>query len=85
VDGKAETRLYANVLKQADVEVYKATRSDQNCCDGKMAARHTKSDKLGRFEAPGFQSGWYWLRIESNFQHDDTIARNQRFQRQILP
>ena len=65
-DSKIETRFYANVLKKADVELYKGTRSDQSCCAGKMPAGHMKSDKFGRFEVPGFQSGWYWLRIESN-------------------
>jgi hypothetical protein len=65
-DNKVETRLYANVLKEADVELYNGTRSDQNCCDGKTPLVHTKSDKFGRFEVPGFQRGWYWLRIESN-------------------
>ena len=67
LDGKAETRWYANPLKQANITLYKGTRLDDNtCCDQRTAAGHTKSDKLGRFEMPGFQSGWYWLRIESS-------------------
>jgi len=66
-DGKAEIRLYSNVLKEAVVEVYKGTRlDDKNCCDGKTLAGHAKSDKFGRFEVPGLPSGWYWLRIKSN-------------------
>jgi hypothetical protein len=67
LDGKAETRLYSNILKEADIELYKGTRlDDKNCCDQRTPAGHTKSDKLGRFAVPGFQSGWYWLRIESS-------------------
>lgn len=66
-DGKAEASLYANVLKEADVEVFKGTRLDENkCCDRKTPAGHTKSDKFGRFEVPGLPSGWYWLRVTSN-------------------
>jgi len=65
-DGKTETRLYPNVLKEADVALYRGTASDENCCGGKTPTGHTKSNKYGRFELPGFQSGWYWLRIESN-------------------
>jgi len=65
-DGKTETRLYPNVLKEADVALYRGTASDENCCGGKTAVGHTKSNKYGRFELPGFQSGWYWLRSESN-------------------
>jgi hypothetical protein len=63
-DGKVEKRLYANVLNEADVELYKATRYEK-CCDGKTPAGRTKSDKFGRFQLPGFQSGWYWLHIQS--------------------
>jgi len=65
-NGKTETRLYANVLKDAKVAVYRGTSSDGVCCGGKTPAVDTKSDKLGRFELSGFQTGWYWLQIESN-------------------
>jgi hypothetical protein len=65
-DGKTEARLYANVLKDADVVLYKGAASDRNCCGGETPAAHTKSTKFGRFELPGFQSGWYWLHVESN-------------------
>lgn len=63
-DGKVETLLYANVLNEADIELYKEI-PHKNCCDGKPPAWHTKSDRFGRFEIPGFQSGWYWMLIES--------------------
>ena len=65
-DGKTETRMYANVLKDAKVALYKGTASDEVCCGGKTPAGNTKSDELGRFELSGFQSGWYWLRIQSD-------------------
>jgi len=66
VDGKTETRLYPNVLKDAEVTLYKGTASDENCCGGKTPAGRTKSNKLGRFELSGFQGGWYWVHIETN-------------------
>ena len=66
VDGKTETRLYANVLKDAEVTLYKGSASDENCCGGKIPAGRTKSNQLGRFELPGFQGGWYWVRIETD-------------------
>ena len=66
VDGKTEKRLYPNVLKDAEVTLYKGTASDENCCGGKTRAGRTRSSKLGRFELPGFQGGWYWVRIEAN-------------------
>lgn len=66
VDGKTETRLYANVLKDAEVTLYKGTALDENCSEGKTPAGRTKSNRLGRFELPGFQGGWYWVRIETN-------------------
>lgn len=65
-DGKTETRLYANVLKDAKVALYMGTASDEGCCEGKTPAGNTTSDKRGWFELSGFQSGWYWLYIESN-------------------
>lgn len=65
-DGKTETRTYANVLKDAKLALYRGTASDEGCCGGKTPAGNSKSDKLGRFELTGFQSGWYWLHIESN-------------------
>lgn len=64
--GKSETRLYSNVLKDADVALYRGTATDENCCAGKTSAGHTKSTKHGGFELRDFQSGWYWLRIESS-------------------
>jgi hypothetical protein len=66
VDGKTETRLYANVLKDAEVMVYGGTASDENCCQGKTPAGRTKSNKLGRFELSNFQGGWYWVRVETD-------------------
>jgi hypothetical protein len=64
-DGKTETRLSANVLKDADVALYKGAPSDETCCRGKTPAAHRKSNALGKFEVPGYQSGWYWLCVES--------------------
>jgi len=64
-DGKTETRLYPNVLKETDVKLYR-TVPGENCCGGKTPTGHTKSNKYGRFELPGFQSGWYWLHLESS-------------------
>ena len=64
-DGKTETRLYANVLKDADIALYKGAPSDENCCRGKAPAGQTKSNKFGKFALAGNQSGWYWLRIET--------------------
>ena len=66
VDGKTETLLYPNVLKDAEVTLYRGTSLDEKCCAGKTPAERTKSNKLGRFELPGFQGGWYWVRIETN-------------------
>jgi hypothetical protein len=66
VDGKTETRLYPNVLKDAEVTLYKGTSLDENCCGDKTPVGRTKSNKLGRFELPGLQGDWYWLRIETN-------------------
>jgi len=63
-NGKVETRLYLNVLKNADVELYRGTPSDKNCCKPEMQVGRTESNEQGRFELPGFQRGWYWLRIE---------------------
>jgi len=65
-DGKTETRLYANVLKDADIALYRGAASDENCCAEKTPAGRTKSTKFGRFELSGFQSDWYWLHIQSN-------------------
>jgi hypothetical protein len=65
-DGKTETRMYADVLKEVKAALYRGTASDEGCCGGKKPAGNTKSDKLGRFELSDFQSGWYWLYIESN-------------------
>ena len=65
-DGKTEARLYANVLKDADVALYRGTASDQNCCAARTPTGHAKSNKFGRFELLGFQTGWYWLHIQSN-------------------
>jgi hypothetical protein len=63
-DGKTETRLYSNALEDAGVALFRGTSTDENCCGGKTPAEHAKSTKYGRFELPGFQSGWYWLRVE---------------------
>ena len=60
------TRSYANVLKDAERTLYKGTALDENCCGAKTPAGRAKSNKLGRFELPGFQGGWYWVRIETN-------------------
>src|SRR6267378_1434033 len=65
-EGKTEERLYANVLKSAEVALYRGTFSDESCCGAKTPVGHAKSNKSGRFELTGFQSGWYWLHIESN-------------------
>lgn len=65
-DGKTETRLYANVLKDAEVVLYRGTASDENCCGGKPPVGHAKSNTSGSFELSGFQKGFYWLRIENN-------------------
>jgi hypothetical protein len=65
LDGKVETRLYAKVLGDAELTLYKGTASDENCCGGKIPAGRTKSNRLGRFELPGFQGGWYWVRVET--------------------
>ena len=55
-DGKTETRMYANVLKEAKVALYRGTASDEGCCGGKTLAGNTKSDKLGRFELSGLRA-----------------------------
>jgi len=64
-DGKAETTSYENVLKAAAVKLYKGRESDENCCEGRESVGSTKTTKFGAFEFPGFQAGWYWLRVES--------------------
>lgn len=65
-DGKLEKRLYANVLKDAEIALYKGTPSDRSCCGAKIVDRRTKSDKFGSFELLGLQSGWYWAHIKTN-------------------
>jgi hypothetical protein len=65
-EGKTEIRLYANVLKSAEVALYRGTFSDESCCGAKMPIAHAKSTTSGRFELTSFQSGWYWLHIESD-------------------
>jgi hypothetical protein len=64
-DGRAETTSYENVLKGATLTLYKASQSDDDCCEGKQSVGSTKPTKFGAFEFPGFQAGWYWLRLES--------------------
>jgi len=64
VNGKTETRLNANPLKDADVIVYRGTASDKICCADAAPASHTHSNKFGQFEFSGFQNGWYWLRVK---------------------
>jgi len=66
LDGKTEKRLYANVLTDAEITLYRGTPSDKSCCGTKTAERRTKSDKFGSFELLGLQSGWYWVRINTN-------------------
>jgi hypothetical protein len=58
--------LYANVLKGAEVVLYRGASSDESCCGAKTPVGQAKSNKSGRFELVGFQSGWYWMHIESN-------------------
>jgi hypothetical protein len=65
-DGKTESRLYANVLKEAMVALYQGDASDEDCCRGKVLAGQTKSNKFGKFELIRFGSGWYWLQIKSD-------------------
>ena|SRR5215467_9936928 len=65
-DGKTETRLYADVVKDAEVTLYGGAAPDENCCGGKTPVGHTKSNKFGRFELHGYRGGWYWVRIERN-------------------
>jgi len=57
--------LTQNVLKDAEVVLYRGAVSDKNCCQRKTQPGRTKSNKFGRFELRGFQSGLYWLHIES--------------------
>jgi len=66
VNGKTETRLYANLIKDAEVTLYRGTALDKTCCADTVPAARTKSNDFGRFEFSGFQSGWYWLRIKKN-------------------
>ena len=63
VNGKTEVRLYANPVKDADVILYRGTASDKTCCADATRATRTRSNKFGKFEFSGFQSGWYWLRV----------------------
>jgi hypothetical protein len=63
VNGKTETRLYANRVKEAEVIVYRGTASDKTCCADATPASRTRSNKIGEFEFSGFQNGWYWLRV----------------------
>lgn len=64
VDGRVETRLYENDLNGANMKLYRGTHCDR-CSSGRIPEGHTKSGKFGKFELPGFQSGWYWMLIES--------------------
>lgn len=66
LDGKTEKRLYENVLKDAEITLYKGTPSDKRCCGTKIDDRRTRSDKFGSFELLGLESGWYWARIKNN-------------------
>jgi hypothetical protein len=64
VNGKTETRLYSNPVKDADVLVYRGTASDKTCCVDTLLASRTHSNRFGEFEFSGFQNGWYWLRVK---------------------
>jgi hypothetical protein len=66
VNGRKETRLYENPVKEADVLLYRGTVLDKTCCPDATPAARTQSDRFGRFEFSGFQSGWYWLRVEKD-------------------
>ena len=63
VNGKTETDLYANPVKNAQVILYRGTALDKTCCADATPATRTRSNKFGRFEVLGFRSGWYWLRV----------------------
>jgi|HubBroStandDraft_1064217.scaffolds.fasta_scaffold274452_2 hypothetical protein len=68
VNGKTETDLYANPVKDAEVILYRGTALDKTCCAEATRATRTRSNKFGKFGFSGFQSGWYWLRVnEDNF------------------
>jgi hypothetical protein len=63
VNGKTETNLYASPVKDAEVILYRGTALDKTCCADATRATRTRSNKFGKFEFSGFQSGWYWLRV----------------------
>src|SRR5271155_119704 len=63
VKGKTQTGLYANPVKDAEVILYRGTALDKTCCADAMRATRTRSNKFGKFEFSGFQSGWYWVRV----------------------
>jgi len=75
-DGKVETQLYPNFLRNAEVELYRGTPSDRSCCKREMHVGGTKSNEQGRFELSGFQRGWYWLRIEQDFSIEGPTFTN---------
>ena len=64
VNGRTETRLYENPVEEADVLLYRGKVLDKTCCPDTTPTARTRSNRYGTFEFSGFQSGWYWLRVE---------------------
>lgn len=55
VNGKTETLMYANPVKEADILVYRGKILDKTCCPDTAPAARTQSNKHGTFELPGFK------------------------------
>jgi hypothetical protein len=66
VNGKTETRLYENPVKEAEVLLYRGTVLDEACCSQTTPVARTQSNKNGAFEFLDFPSGRYWLRVNKD-------------------
>jgi hypothetical protein len=63
VNGKAETRLYATHLTNAELVLYSGSRDENKCCRQQKVLERTKSNRRGSFYLTAFHIGYYWLQI----------------------
>ena len=64
VNGKREERSYVTYLDDAEVSLYRGTRSDKECCGSEKPVAQTRSKRFGAFELLGLQRGLYWLQVK---------------------
>jgi hypothetical protein len=63
VNGKAETRLYATHVTDAELVLYSGSRDENKCCRQQKVLERTKSNRYGSFYLTAFRMGYYWLQI----------------------